>query len=85
LLAPWTGAALGALSSARAARSEAATALATPVDRSPAVRPDIAFPAETAASAIRSRIDRLARGGGVLVEDIAPVTMPAPLVAVSVR
>lgn len=85
LLAPWTGAALGALAKARAARSAAEAAMAAPVSRAAVLRPELAFPAAGAGSAVRQRIERIARGGGVLVEAIEPAPAPMPLIAVSLR
>lgn len=85
LLAPWTGTALGDLARARAARSGAAAALAVPVVTTPPVRPDLAFPEPGAVRVAQQRVERLARGGGVLVEAIAPLDSQAPLMALSLR
>ncbi len=85
ILAPWTGASLGALAQARAVRAAAAAALAAPVDRTAPLQAALAFPAPGAPDAIRQRVERLARGGGVLVEAIAPAAAGAPLVAVTLR
>lgn len=85
LLAPWTGAALGRLAKARTARSAALAAAAAPAASGPVLRPDLAFPKPGAAKAIGARIERLARGGGVLVESVAPVSAPAPLVMIGIR
>ncbi|GAA0736499.1 hypothetical protein CA233_00480 [Sphingomonas sp. ABOLD] len=85
LLAPWTGAALGRLAKARAARAAAAAAAAAPRSDAPVLKPELAFPRASAAAAIRARIERLAHGGGVLVEAITPTTAPAPLVMMEVR
>lgn len=85
LLAPWTGTALGDLARARATRSAAAAALAAPVVPTPPVRPDLAFPASGGPRVAQQRVERLARGGGVLVEAIAPLETQAPLMALSLR
>lgn len=85
LLAPWTGTALGDLARVRAARNVAAGALAAPVVAVPPVQPDLAFPGPNAASLVRQRVERLARGGGVLVETMAPLSTRAPLMALSLR
>ncbi|NLS27332.1 hypothetical protein S2M10_23270 [Sphingomonas sp. S2M10] len=85
MLAPWTGAALGTLSKARTARAAALAALAEPVASGPIVRSDLAFAKASAVSTARARIERVARGGGVLVESVVPVSAPAPLVMVGIR
>ncbi|WP_294258295.1 hypothetical protein [uncultured Sphingomonas sp.] len=85
LLAPWTGAALGRLAKARAARASAVAALAAPASDSAVLQPDLAFPRAEAIGAIRGRVERLAHGGGVLVEALAPAAQPAPLVMVELR
>ena len=85
LLAPWTGSALGRLAKARAARASAAAAMAAPISASPVLKPDLAFPHGDATAAIRARVERLAHGGGVLVESIEPAPAPAPLVMVQLR
>lgn len=85
LLAPWTGAALGALAKARAARAATMAAAAAPSASAPILRPELAFPRGTASAAVRARIDRLARGGGVLVESVTPAVAPAPLALVDLR
>lgn len=85
LLAPWTGAALGGLAKVRAARAAAIAAERAPTGDAPLVRPDLAFARADATAAIRGRIDRLARGGGVLVESVAPTAAPPPLVMVGLR
>lgn len=85
LLAPWTGTALGDLARARAARNAAVAALAAPDETPPPVRPELAFPVATAAATARQRVERLARGGGVLVEAVAPISSRPPLLALSLR
>jgi hypothetical protein len=85
LLAPWTGAALGRLAKARAARAAVAAATGAPSSNDPVLKPELAFPRTDAATAIRARIERLAHGGGVLVEAIAPMAAPSPLVMLEVR
>ncbi|WP_084580178.1 hypothetical protein [Sphingomonas azotifigens] len=84
LLAPWTGAALGRLGAARAAREREAAVLAAPASAAAMLTPGKAF-AGPQVSAIQARIERLARGGGVLVEDLQPAKVPEPLVAVRLR
>ncbi|MGN7999417.1 hypothetical protein [Sphingomonas sp. 22176] len=85
LFAPWTGTALGRLAKARAARASAAAALAAPTSLSALLKPELAFAGTNAAAAIRARIERLAQGGGVLVEAVAPIAAPPPLVMVQLR
>lgn len=85
LLAPWTGAALGTLAKARTARAVALATAAAPAANGPVLRPELAFPRRDAGAAVRARIERLARAGGVLVESVTPVAAPAPLVAVAFR
>lgn len=84
LLAPWTGAALGRLDKARAARDRQAALLAAPVAVAPLLATDQSF-AKSQVAAIRPRIEGLARAGGVLVEELQPVAEPAPLVGVRLR
>jgi len=85
LLAPWTGTALGRLAKARAARAAAAAAMAAPAAGAPVLKTDLAFAGTDAPAAIRARVERLAHGGGVLVEALAPTEAPAPLVMVQLR
>jgi len=85
LLAPWTGTALGRLAKARAARASAVAAMAAPASSAPVLRPELAFAAADAPAAIRARVERLAHGGGVLVEALTPTAAPAPLVMVQLR
>jgi hypothetical protein len=85
LLAPWTGSALGVLAKARAAHASALAAEAAPASGAVVVRPELAFGRADAPAAIRARIERLAHGGGVLVEAIEPTPAPAPLVMVELR
>ncbi|WP_066720917.1 hypothetical protein [Sphingomonas pituitosa] len=85
LLAPWTGAALGALAKARATRTALMASAATPAADVPVLRPELAFARGTAAAAVRTRVERLARGGGVLVETVRTAAAPAPLVMVELR
>lgn len=85
LLAPWTGTALGALARARSARAAALAVAAAPASNLPVLRPELAFAPGTAAAAVRARIERLARGGGVLVESVRPAAAPPPLVLVELR
>lgn len=88
LLAPWTGRALEQLAAARAHRADLSAILAAPEDRSPVLAADQAIAARGGGAArgvIVARIRTLARAGGLLVEDIAPVTVPDPLAAVRFR
>ncbi|PVX30454.1 hypothetical protein [Sphingomonas pokkalii] len=84
-LAPWTGAAIGALAKARAERARLAGLAAAPAAPIAVLAPSLAFPAQGGDAAMRVRIERLARGGGVLVEALAPAAAPAPLIAVTIR
>lgn len=85
VLALRTGEALGALASARATHAAVAAARTAPRQDSSLLRSDLTFPARDASTVIRQRVERLARGGGVLVEAIGPVAEPAPLVALSLQ
>ncbi len=85
LLAPWTGAALGALAAARAARAAAAASAAAPAVRPDIVPPDLAFARAGAERVLRARVERLAHGGGVLIEAMNPAAAAPPLVQLEVR
>ncbi|MET3722393.1 hypothetical protein [Sphingomonas trueperi] len=85
LLAPWTGTALGRLAKARAARAAVVASMATAPAGAPVLKPDFAFSQADASAAIRARVERLAHGGGVLVEALAPTAAPPPLVMVQLR
>lgn len=85
LLAPWTGAALGGLAKARAARAALVETGEAPVGKAAILRDELAFPRRDPVAAVRARIERLARGGGVLIEAIGPGAVPAPLVSIDLR
>lgn len=85
LLAPWTGTALGALAAAREARAAVRAEARAPTRDSALLRPDLAFAGADAPAVIRARIERLAHGGGVLVEAIEPTPAPTPLVMLALR
>jgi hypothetical protein len=88
LLTPLTGKALGELTAARAARSQLASAAAMP-DRAPALAVRglaLAAPDAAAGRAIMmARLQRLAKAGGVLVEETNAIETPEGLVALRVR
>jgi len=83
LLAPATGNALGELAKARAERDRLAQVVATTVDDSPLVVPDLVT--DGGADALATRIRDRARAAGVLVEEIAPAPGEGKVVAVRVR
>lgn len=82
LLAPWTGGALGRLAAARGERDRLEALLARPVAQGPLLDPASSF---GSAQAVQQRIERLARAGGVLVEEVQAVPEPAPLIGVRLR
>jgi hypothetical protein len=88
LLSPLTGKALGDLGEARKERARLAQAAALP-DRRPAIlRGGLALGAAdpaAARAAMMARVQRLARAGGVLVEETNAIAAPAGLAALRVR
>jgi hypothetical protein len=88
LLSPVTGRALGALSAARTAKAQLAQAAAAPEQRAPIVADGVALAAPDAAAgraAMMARLQRLAKAGGVLVEETSALEAPAGLVVLRVR
>ncbi|WP_404337508.1 hypothetical protein AB2M62_02465 [Sphingomonas sp. MMS12-HWE2-04] len=86
LLAPAAGTALDRLAGERASRAQLAAERSAP-PAAPLVAPDLAIraPDEAGArAAILARVQRLAKTGGVLVEETAPVRR-APLAALRLR
>ncbi|WP_313537977.1 hypothetical protein [Sphingomonas sp.] len=85
LLAPWTGSALGRLAKARAGLASAIAVTKVPASDTAVLKPDLTMAGVDATAAIRGRVERLAHGGGVLVETVLPTAAPAPLVMVQLR
>lgn len=88
LLAPATGESLGKLAAARAERTRLTALAASPAAPSAVLAPNLALRARDAAegrAAILARVERLAKAGGVLVEQVSAVQAPAPVAAVRVR
>lgn len=88
LLAPATGDALGRLHKARIARDALTARVDAPERRVPLVAPGLSLGAQNAAAAqarIAARVTALARSGGVLVEQAAPLSLPTGLAGVRVR
>ncbi|ATY32031.1 hypothetical protein [Sphingomonas psychrotolerans] len=88
LLSPMTGRALGELAAARADRTQLAAAAALPKRRTPLVAAGLALAApDTAAAraAMMARLQRLARAGGVLVEETEAIEAPEGLAALRIR
>lgn len=88
LLAPFTGTALGKLARARAERAALAVAARAPADTEAILAPGLALGAGDAAAgraAILARIQRLARAGGVLVEESGPVQVAPGLAGLRFR
>ncbi|TGX54249.1 hypothetical protein E5A73_09055 [Sphingomonas gei] len=88
LLAPATGTALGELAAARTARSQLALAAAQPERRTPLAAAGVALGAPDAAAgraAMMARLQRLAKAGGVLVEETSGMEAPQGLVVLRVR
>lgn len=87
-LSPFTGKALGDLATARAQRAEMARAAALP-ERNPPILPNGAAlnAADPAAgrAAMMARVQRLAKAGGVLVEETGAAEAPEGLVALRIR
>lgn len=88
LLSPLTGRALGDLGEARKERARLAQAAALP-DRRPAILPDgMALRAAdpvAARAAMMARVQRLAKAGGVLVEETNAIAAPPGLAALRIR
>jgi hypothetical protein len=88
LLTPVTGEALGELAAARAVRAQLAQAAALPERRAPIVADGLALAASDAAAAraaMMARLQRLAKAGGVLVEETNGIEVPDGLAALRVR
>lgn len=88
LLAPVTGKALSELAAARASRAQLAQTVALPERRAPIVADDLALAVSDAAAAraaMMARLQRLAKAGGVLVEETNGVEVPDGLAALRVR
>lgn len=88
IAAPFTGAALGVLSKARAEREVLAAAARAPVGDVAVMAPGLAIGAsDTAAgrAAIMARVQALAKSGGVLVEETSAVEVAPGLAALRIR
>jgi len=88
ILSPLTGAALDDLAAARAQRAQMAQAAALPEHQAPILAKDNALGAMDAAAgraAMMARVQRLAKAGGVLVEETSVAPAPDGLVALRVR
>ena len=87
-LAPLTGDATGRLTRARAERDALAAAGADRRPLPPVVAPALAISAgdaRAARAAMLARIQRLAKGGGVLVEETSTLSQPQGLAGLRVR
>lgn len=88
LLAPVTGKALGELAAARSARAQLVQAAAFPERRAPIVANGLALAAPDSAAAraaMMARLQRLAKAGGVLVEETNGIEAPDGLAALRIR
>lgn len=88
LLAPATGTALGRLSAARADHARLAALAATPAATPALLAPGLAIRSGDAAGArgaMMTRIQGLAKAGGVLVEETSAARAPAGVAALRVR
>jgi hypothetical protein len=88
LLSPLTGKALGDLAKARDDRARLAEAVALPERQTPILPEGVALAAAdpaAARAAMMARIQRLAKAGGVLVEETNAIEAPAGLAALRVR
>lgn len=88
LLTPLAGKALDELAVTRAARWKLAQVVALPERVAPLAAPGVALatPDEAAArAAMMARLQRLAKAGGVLVEETAAIDAPKGLVALRIR
>jgi len=88
ILSPLTGAALDDLAAARAQRAQMAQAAALPEHQAPILAKDNALGAMDAAAgraAMMARVQRLAKAGGVLVEETSSANAPEGLVALRLR
>lgn len=85
ILAPATGAALDRLADARSARAALISDLAAPAPAPILAESLHASDAAAARAAILARVQRLAKTGGVLVEETAPVPRAGPLAALRLR
>jgi len=88
LLAPLTGTALGKLAAARAEHARLAALMAEPVARSPLLAPGLAIDAHDVAGArgaMMTRIQTLAKTGGVLVEETSAARAPEGVAALRIR
>lgn len=88
LVLPYTGAALGRLSNARAERDALAALAKVPAANRAILAPGLAIPARDAAAgraAILARVQALAKAGGVLVEEVAAVDAPPGLAVLRIR
>lgn len=87
-LAPATGDALGALARARAERAALAAEAANPAPLPPVLVPGLSLGTRDGAAgraAMAARVQRLAKAGGVLVEEIDDAPAPAQLAALRLR
>jgi hypothetical protein len=87
-LAPLTGDAVGRLARARATRDALVASVADRRPLPPVVAPALAIPAAdaaTARAALLARVQRLAKGGGVLVEDTGALPLPQGLAGLRIQ
>jgi hypothetical protein len=85
LLAPWAGAGVQRLRHLREEQDGLADTLAAQPAAAPLVAPGLALAARSPAAAraaLAVRVRQLAKNDGILVEQIAPAEVPAPLVSV---
>lgn len=88
VLSPFTGAALGDLAAARAQHARIVQAAVLPERRAPILAKGSALDAVDAAAgraAMMARVQRLAKAGGVLVEETSAADAPEGLVALRLR
>lgn len=88
VLSPFTGAALGDLAEARAQHARILQAAALPKRQPPILAKGSALDVVDAAAgraAMMARVQRLAKAGGVLVEETSAVDAPEGLVALRLR
>lgn len=88
LLSPLTGKALGDLAEARENRARLAQAAALPARQGAILPAGVALgvaDAAAARAAMMARVQRLAKAGGVLVEETRGIEAPAGLAALGVR
>ncbi|AJP72173.1 hypothetical protein [Sphingomonas hengshuiensis] len=88
VLAPATGGALGTLARARAERDRLAAEAANPEAIAPLLATGLGLGARDASAGratMAARVQTLAKAGGVLIEESAPVAAPARIAALRLR